>query len=142
MSYYSANNTLTHIHHIIPTHVYGGIANNDPSNLIELTVPAHAEEHRKLYEQYGREEDRIAWQVLAGLIGKEEANRLACAAAQKRPDVRAKISKALIGNKNSLGKNLGNKNGSGGKGVPKSLEMRARLSAARTGKKFPRIKVA
>ena len=135
MPYYVANNTLTHIHHKIPTHVYGGVANNDPTNLVELTVPEHAEEHRKLYEQYGREEDRIAWQVLAGLIGKEDANRLACAAAQRRPEVRAKISKSLMGNRRGVGKNLGNKFASVNKGKPKSPETRAKMKAWRTGTK-------
>lgn len=48
---------------------------DDPSNLIELTIEEHAEAHRKLYEQYGKVEDKIAWQSLAGLIPKADAMR-------------------------------------------------------------------
>lgn len=61
---------MKHTHHIIPRHAGG---TDDPSNLIELTVEEHAEEHRKLWEQYGREEDRIAWLSLSGQITKKEA---------------------------------------------------------------------
>ena len=42
---------ITHKHHIIPKHIGG---TDDPSNLIELIIPEHAEAHRKLYEEYGR----------------------------------------------------------------------------------------
>lgn len=49
---------------------------DDPSNLIELTVAEHAEAHRKLWEEHGKEEDRIAWLGLSGMIGKEEIIRL------------------------------------------------------------------
>lgn len=49
---------------------------DDPSNLIELTVEEHAEEHRKLYEEYGKWQDYIAWKGLEGRIGKEEIEKL------------------------------------------------------------------
>ena len=45
---------------------------DDPSNLIELSVEEHAEAHRKLYEEHGCWEDRVAYQALGGIIGKEE----------------------------------------------------------------------
>ena len=57
------------MHHIVPKHIGG---NDDPSNLIELTVEEHAEAHRVLYEKYGHWEDKLAWQGLAGLIDKQE----------------------------------------------------------------------
>ena len=47
-----------------------------PSNLISLTVEEHAEAHKKLYEKYGKEEDRIAWVTLSGWINKKELLRL------------------------------------------------------------------
>lgn len=58
-----------HLHHIIPRHMGG---TDDPDNLVELTIEEHAEEHRKLYEQYGKHEDYIAWKGLSGKMGKEE----------------------------------------------------------------------
>ncbi len=50
---------------------------DDPNNLIELTVEEHAEAHRKLYEEYGNEYDRIAWLGLSNQINLTEAQRLA-----------------------------------------------------------------
>lgn len=53
---------ITHKHHIVPKHAGG---TDDPSNLVELTVEEHAEAHRKLYEQYGRWQDKLAWMGLS-----------------------------------------------------------------------------
>lgn len=63
------SNTIYHIHHIIPKHLGG---TDEPSNLIKLTIEEHAEAHRILYEQLGHWQDKLAWQGLAGLIGKDE----------------------------------------------------------------------
>jgi HNH endonuclease/NUMOD3 motif len=60
---------MTHIHHIIPKHAGG---TDELSNLIELTVADHASAHKLLFEQYGRTQDRLAWQGLSGIIGREE----------------------------------------------------------------------
>ena len=48
---------------------------DDPSNIVELTIKEHAEAHRILYETYGNEKDKVAWQGLAGLIPKSEIMR-------------------------------------------------------------------
>ena len=64
----------THIHHIIPKHMGG---TDNPSNLIELTVEEHAEEHRKLFEEHGSAYDFVAWKALSGQITSDEARRLA-----------------------------------------------------------------
>jgi hypothetical protein len=94
---------VKHRHHIIPKHAGGS---DDPSNIVELSVAEHAEAHRLLYEQYGRWQDRVAWQGLAGIIDKEEIVRIACSAfkgrkhspefiakmkAPKRPEHAAKV---------------------------------------------------
>jgi len=63
---------MKHKHHIIPRHMGG---TDDPSNLIELTVEEHAEAHRKLYEEHGLWQDKVAWQGLARLIGHDEIMR-------------------------------------------------------------------
>ena len=77
----SSNTIYKHKHHIIPKHQRGvcpllDLIINDKSNLIALTVPEHAEAHKKLYEEFGNEYDRLAWQGLLGIIGKEEIVRL------------------------------------------------------------------
>ena len=61
---------MRHWHHIVPKHAGG---TDDPSNLVLLTVEEHAEAHKKLWEQYGRWQDKIAWQTLSGQISIQEA---------------------------------------------------------------------
>lgn len=46
---------------------------DDPSNIIELTVEQHAESHRILYEQYGKWQDKIAYDMLSGQITVADA---------------------------------------------------------------------
>lgn len=53
--------TVYHIHHIIPKHMGG---TDDPLNLIKLTIEEHIEAHKKLYEQYGKIEDKLAYMML------------------------------------------------------------------------------
>jgi len=60
---------MKHIHHIVPKHM-GGDDSSD--NLMEITIAEHAEEHRKLYQKYGKHEDYVAWKGLSAQIGKEE----------------------------------------------------------------------
>jgi hypothetical protein len=60
---------LKHKHHIIPKHMGGS---DDPDNIVILSPEDHAEEHRKLYEKYGKIEDYLAWKGLAGFMGREE----------------------------------------------------------------------
>lgn len=62
--------TVYHKHHIIPKHAGG---TNDKANIAKLTVEEHAEAHRVLFEQYGRWQDRVAWQTLSGQISQAEA---------------------------------------------------------------------
>ncbi len=78
-----------HKHHIIPKHIGG---TDDPFNIVLLTVEEHAEAHRKLYEEYGRWQDKIAWKTLSGQITKTEASVEASRLAN-------------IGNKNASGIN-------------------------------------
>jgi len=54
---------MNHNHHIIPRHMGG---TNDPNNLIKLSVVDHAAAHLKLYEEYGKYEDWLAWKCLSG----------------------------------------------------------------------------
>ena len=73
---------MKHIHHILPQYLGG---TDDPSNLIELTVEAHAEAHRLLYEQHSNWQDYCAWQALSGQIGQDEAMFIARSKGGKKP---------------------------------------------------------
>jgi len=68
----------THTHHIVPKHMGG---TDDKSNLIELTPKQHAQAHKKLYEKYGKWEDKVAFEMLSGQItsyqAQQKARRLA-----------------------------------------------------------------
>jgi len=96
---------------------------DDPSNLINLTIEEHAEAHRMLYEEHGKWEDKIAWQMLSGQISNAEAanevRRLANLGKRLSEETKRKISSrktnppketrkrmsiAKTGNKNRLGK--------------------------------------
>jgi hypothetical protein len=45
---------------------------NAPDNLKEVTVEEPAQEHKKLYEKYGKWQDKLAWQCLSGQLGPKE----------------------------------------------------------------------
>ena len=59
---------------------------DDPSNIKELTIEEHAEAHKKLYEMYGLEEDRIAWLGLTGLISKSDVMKELYKLGRKKTD--------------------------------------------------------
>ena len=72
--------SIYHTHHKYPRHFFKkeewkhlDFDVNDPSNLIQLSIEDHAEEHRKLYEKYGYWEDKVAWKTLSGQISVAEA---------------------------------------------------------------------
>jgi NUMOD3 motif len=85
---------MKHKHHIVPIHAGG---TDDPSNLIELSVEEHALAHKNLWEEHGREEDRVAWLGLSNQIGKQEIHAL----IMKCPTVRQKISEGRTGLRHS-----------------------------------------
>lgn len=82
---------ITHKHHIVPRHAGG---TNDPENLVELSVPAHADAHYQLWQQYGRIEDKLAWLMLSG---KTEEAELARKELMKTPHYRKTMSQAMTG---------------------------------------------
>ena len=69
-----------HKHHVIPKHAGG---TDDPSNIVLLTVEEHASAHKKLYEKYGRWQDKCAWLSLSNQIGKEEIQKMIASEANK-----------------------------------------------------------
>lgn len=83
---------MKHKHHIIPRHAGG---TDDPENIIELSVKEHADAHRILFEEHGRWQDKLAWEALSGLIGKEEITRRAQSQGQLNRSAESKKQGAL-----------------------------------------------
>jgi hypothetical protein len=82
---------------------------DDSSNIIELTIEEHANAHRVLWEQYGKEEDYIAWKGLSGSIGMDdiiiEVSRMAGKKNKGKPKPKGfseKISSYQSGRKKSF----------------------------------------
>jgi hypothetical protein len=119
---------MKHWHHIIPKHMGGS---DDPSNLIELTIEEHAEAHRKLYEEFGRVQDRRAWMGLAKMMTGEEIIR-EILTSPKSEEHKRKISEAHKGKPKPW--LIGTRNAAGNAGKPKSEEHKRKISEAHTGK--------
>lgn len=60
---------IKHKHHIVPKHAGGS---DDLSNIVELSIEEHAEAHYKLYKEYGRWQDKLAWKALSGMISSKD----------------------------------------------------------------------
>jgi hypothetical protein len=119
---------MKHLHHILPKHMGG---TNDPSNLIELTVKEHAEAHRKLYEEYGRHQDKRAWLGLAKIMTGEEIIK-EILTSPKSEEHKRKISEAHKGKPKPW--LIGTRNGAGNAGKPKSEEHKRKIAESHTGK--------
>lgn len=96
-----------HIHHILPRHMGG---TDDPSNLIKLTLEEHAMAHKKLWEEFGHWQDKVAWLAISGVMSHEEAvyesirsggrkGGLKKAGTKVPSDVREKMRNAKLGKK-------------------------------------------
>ena len=109
-----------HAHHIIPLHAGG---TNDENNIAFLTVEQHAIAHKELFEQYGKWQDKIAWQMLSGMIGKEEAINI----AQKNSDktwMKTPEGRALLKEAQRKSKEAGNRPIPWNKGLTKEHDDR------------------
>ena len=137
--------TIYHKHHIIPRHAGG---TDDPSNIVLLTVEEHAEAHRLLYEEHGRWQDRVAWQALSGMIGKEEIIRQINSEAHKgkipwnkgktgiySEESRKKMSETHTGK--TLSEETKRKLSEAGKGKKLSEEIKRKISESKKGENNP-----
>jgi len=122
-----------------------------------VTREEHAEEHRKLYEQYGRWQDKVAWMGWAGMAGKEEIIFMKNSLAHKgkKPwlgkklseETKLKISLKNRGKQPRLGAilseatkrkiSLANTGSKSNLGTRWSINSRERLSNLLRGKKAP-----
>ena len=107
-----------HKHHKIPKHFFKCYPNlvpknlliNDPINIELLTIEQHALAHKKLFEQYGKWQDELAWKTLNGQISNKEAIRLSQIEGGKLSKGRKQTKKTKIKIKQSMiGKNIGKK---------------------------------
>jgi len=116
-----------HKHHIIPRHMGG---TDDSSNLVLLTVEEHAEAHKKLCEEHGREQDLIAWKTLSNQITIDEARRMAVSISLKgKPKSKEQKEKMSIARKKRGGITTGMKLS------PCSDERKRKISEANKGGK-------
>jgi hypothetical protein len=119
--------TPRHNHHIIP--VYEG-GSDDPSNLVSLSVIQHAMWHFAEWKRKGQDEDRIAWQGLSKIIGREEVIRQASAVGGSR----SKGREISVATREKIGNKLrGKKRGKKG---PRSQEVKEKIAATKRGKKW------
>ena len=63
-----------HRHHVIPKHAGGG---DHPSNIVVLSIGAHARAHLKLWRSFRRWQDLVAYRALSGYISASVAQLLA-----------------------------------------------------------------
>ena len=90
-------------HHLIPKHAGG---TDDASNIIKVNTALHAFLHKQLYEEYGRWQDKIAYECLSGHISNEEAIRQAQSLGQKGKKKPPSVVQAIIeSNKRRGGEN-------------------------------------
>ena len=122
---------MTHKHHIVPKHMGG---TDDPSNLVELTIEEHAQAHKKLFKQYGKIEDRLAYEGLLGMVGKEEIMKQLMSQPLTE-DHKEKLRKPKSSTKNYYG----NTNAKSLKGKAKSEEHKKNISKGKRGKRVPAL---
>ena len=95
---------------------------NHSSNIVTLSVEEHAEAHRKLYEEHGKWQDKIAADMLSGQIKSDEVRRELCRARM--------LNDNPMNNPESVKKMLESR-----KWYKPSVETKAKTSASCKGKK-------
>ena len=131
---------MNHIHHIIPKHMGGS---DDIDNLIQLPIWAHAEVHKRLWEVYGRLEDKLAYYALNGKTDKVEELRIELGKRNYKKWLnenpievekwKNNISNTLKG-KRYLPEEHYQKVGDMLRGIPRSEEVKRKISKSKKGK--------
>ena len=120
---------------------------DEPNNLIKLPIWAHAEVHKRLFEVYGNIEDNIAFRMLSGKTGELENLRIEIAKKnykkwlKERPEEVEKWKEkqrcARKGKPSILPPEHYQKQAEKFKGVPRSQEVRNKISKSKKGKFVP-----
>ena len=115
---------------------------DDPNNLIQLPIWAHAEVHKRLWEIYNRLEDKLAWCALSGKTEEMEKLRVEISKQkykkwyENNPEEvenwKLNISNSLKG-KRYLPDEHYQKVGNMLRGIPRSQEVKNKISEAKKG---------
>lgn len=131
---------MIHRHHIVPRHMGG---DDSEENIIDLPYWAHIEVHKRLWEVYGKLEDKLAYCMLSGKTEEVEKLRIQLAKRnyqrwlKEKPEEVKKwkknISNSLKGKRylpnehyRKLGDNL--------RGIPRTQEIKDKISKSKKGK--------
>lgn len=117
-----------HKHRIVPGHVGGTY---EPSNVVVLTIPEHAEAHHKLWEEHGRWQDKVAWLMLSGRTEEGEALRKLNCGAPKGNRNHKGHTHSYKARPTTSGRDLGN--WTGRKHTPETKE---KMRLAKLGRKL------
>jgi hypothetical protein len=120
--------------------------NDDPKNLIELPLWAHAEVHKRLWEINKKLEDKVAWLMLSGKTEELERARVELAKEKyqswlkNNPEEvekwKSNISNSLKG-KRFLSDEHYQKVGNLLRGIPRTQEVKNKVSKSKKGKSVP-----
>jgi hypothetical protein len=135
---------IFHIHHIVPKYMGG---TDEPNNLVKLPLWAHAEVHRRLFEVYGNIEDDIASRMLSGKTEGVEELRIELAKRnfqkwlkEKPEEVEKWKEKQRSARKDKpsiLPPEHYQKQAEKFRGIPRSQEVKDKISKAKKGKFVP-----
>jgi hypothetical protein len=135
---------IYHIHHIVPKYMGG---TDEPNNLVKLPLWAHAEVHRRLFEVYGNIEDDIASRMLSGKTEGVEELRIELAKRnykkwlKEKPEEvekwKEKQRRARRGKPSILPPEHYQKQAEKFRGIPRSQEVKDKISKAKKGKFVP-----
>jgi hypothetical protein len=116
---------MLHKHHIVPLHAGGS---DDPSNIETITIEEHADRHKKLWETFGRRQDKDAWQALSGIITRKD---IILEALRRSGKITGdKTSREHLRNIAALG-------GKAKKGILHTTEAKERMSKVKMGSQNP-----
>ena len=117
---------------------------DEPSNLVKLPLWAHAEVHKRLFEVYGNIEDDIASRMLSGKTEGVEELRIELAKRnfqkwlKEKPEEvekwKQKQSSIRKGKPSILPKEHYQKQAEKFRGIPRTKEVRDKISKAKKGK--------
>jgi hypothetical protein len=122
---------------------------DDKNNLIELPIWAHAEVHKRLWEVYGKLEDKLAYCALSGKTEEIEKLRIEIS-KRKFQEWLGKNEEEVIKWKNNISNTLKGKRylpnehyekvGKLLKGIPRTEEVKSKISKSKKGKSIPQPK--